>query len=148
MKDDFADFTVIKGNIKCKVKLDRFSEQYKKAQQYLDTQALEDTLRFMPFRTGDLLSRTIQASMPGSGEIIFPGPSSRYLYYGMLMVSPTTGSPWALAGETKILTDRELNFDKSANPQAQPFWFEGSKAANKKEWISGVKKLAGGGKRG
>lgn len=68
-------------------------------------------------------------------EVIYPGPYARYLYYGKLMVDPATGSSYAKKGTIKVLTDKNLVFNKAMHAQAQSHWFEASKAENSEKWI-------------
>lgn len=102
-----------------------------KAEHTVAVQAAKDTSPFVPALTGSLDIRTQVVG----GIIIYPGPESRYLYYGKLMVDPNTGSSYAPEGGTKVLTDKNLVFTKSVHPQAQAFWFEVSKAQNLDKWI-------------
>ena len=60
------------------------------------------------------------------------------------MVDPVTGSPWARAGAKKVVTDRDLVFDKTAHPRATDHWFDAAKEQYVKSWAKGVKKRAGG----
>ena len=64
-----------------------------------------------------------------------PGPYARYLYFGKLMVDPATGSSYAQKGSTKVLTDKNLVFNKAMHGQAQSHWFEASKAENLEKWV-------------
>ena len=84
-------------------------------------------------------------SMQGSGQVIAGAPPyGRFLYEGKVMVDPVTGSPWARAGAKKVVTDRDLVFDKTAHPRATDHWFDAAKTENVKSWAKGVKKRAGG----
>lgn len=51
------------------------------------------------------------------------------------MVDPETGSGYAKKGATKVLTDKDLVFNKAMHAQAQSHWFEASKAENLEKWI-------------
>lgn len=108
----------------------KYDGRNKQAQHILAVQAAKDTEPFTPMQTGDLKNRT----QVNDDSIIYPGPKSRYLYYGKLMVDPNTGSAWAKEGVTKVLTDKNLVFSKEAHSQAQPHWFEASKAQNLEKW--------------
>ena len=101
-----------------------------KAEHAVAVQAARDTDQFVPMLTGSLKNRT----QVDGNTIIYPGPYARYLYYGKLMVSPTTGSAWAQKGETKVLTDKNLVFNTASHADAQAFWFEASKAQNLDKW--------------
>ena len=101
-----------------------------KAERVVAERIREDTSPFVPFRTGSLDQRTrVEGNL-----VIYPGPYARYLYYGKLMVDPTTGSAYAPKGGTKVLTDRDLVFTTDFHPQAQAFWFEASRAQNMDKW--------------
>lgn len=101
-----------------------------RADHILAVQAAKDTEPFVPALTKSLSDRT----KVKDGNIIYPGPYARFLYEGKVMIDPQTGSPWAQAGATKVLTDRNLVFNKTVNSDAQDHWFEASKALNLKRW--------------
>lgn len=102
-----------------------------KAQTAVAIQAQKDTSPYVPALTGSLDQRT----RVDENQIIYPGPYARYLYYGKLMVDPTTGSSYAPKGATKVLTDKNLVFNKAVHSQAQDHWFEASKAENMDKWL-------------
>ena len=99
-------------------------------------QIRKDTAPFVPFRTESLDIRT---RVEGD-TIIYPGPYARFLYYGMVMVDPNTGSPYAPLGQTKVVTDRPLVFTQDFHRQAQSHWFEASKAMNLQRWVQVAQK--------
>jgi len=101
----------------------------------------------MPFRDGNMrnVSAIMSRSMQGSGQVIAGAPPyGRFLYEEKVMVDPVTGSPWARAGAKKVVTDRDLVFDKTAHPRATDHWFDAAKEQYVKSWAKGVKKRAGG----
>lgn len=102
-----------------------------KAAHIVAAQVRKDTSPYVPALTGDLDRRT---RVDGS-RVVYPGPQSRYLYYGRLMVDPSTGSSYAPKGGTKVLTDKDLVFSKEVHGQAQSHWFEASKAENLEKWV-------------
>lgn len=102
-----------------------------KAEHVLAQQVMKDTTPFVPALTGSL---TQHARVIGS-EVIYPGPYARFLYYGKVMVDPATGSTYAPKGGTKVITDRNLVFNRAMHPQAQSHWFEASKAQNMEKWV-------------
>lgn len=51
------------------------------------------------------------------------------------MVDPETGSAYAPKGGTKVVTDKNLVFNKAMHSQAQAYWFEASKAENMDKWL-------------
>lgn len=124
--------------LKFSVKADGFDELHEaiatactKAEHAVALQARKDTAPYVPFLTGSLDQRT----RVDGNEIIYPGPYARFLYYGKVMVDPETGSTYAKKGATKVLTDKNLEFNKAGHNQAQSYWFEASKAENLKKWI-------------
>ena len=102
-----------------------------KAQTVVAIQAQKDTSPYVSALTGSLDKRT----RVEENQIIYPGPYARYLYYGKLMVDPATGSSYAPKGTTKVLTDKNLVFNKAMHSQAQDHWFEASKAENMDKWL-------------
>lgn len=103
----------------------------RKAEHILAEQIRKDTVPFVPALTGSLSIRTYV----DGGTVVYPGPQSRYLYHGKLMVDPETGSSYAPKGAAKALTDKDLVFNRSLHPLAQDHWFEASKAQNLGKWI-------------
>lgn len=102
-----------------------------KAEHAVAIQVQKDTSPYVPALTGSLDQRT---RVEGDA-VIYPGPYARYLYYGKLMVDPETGSSYAQKGATKVLTDKDLVFNKAMHSQAQSHWFDASKAENLEKWI-------------
>ena len=124
--------------LKFRVKADGFDELQEaiaractKAEHIVAIQVRKDTSPYVPFLTGSLDQRT---QVVGD-SVIYPGPYARFLYYGKVMVDPETGSTYAKKGATKVLTDKNLEFNKAGHNQAQSYWFEASKAENLKKWI-------------
>lgn len=110
---------------------EKVSSASDKAAHIVAMQVLKDTSPYVPALTGSLDKRT----RVDGGEIIYPGPYARYLYFGKLMVDPATGSSYAQKGSTKVLTDKNLVFNKAMHGQAQSHWFEASKAENLEKWV-------------
>lgn len=110
---------------------DKLMQSSSKAEHTLAIQIRKDTSPYVPALTGDLDRRT---RVDGS-RIIYPGPESRMLYNGKLMVDPKTGSSYAPKGGTKVVTDKDLVFSKVMHDKAQSHWFEASKAENLEKWV-------------
>lgn len=102
-----------------------------KAAHAVAEQIKSDTEPFVPMRNGYLKNQT---KVVGN-TVVYPDPYARFLYYGKVMVDPQTGSPWASAGATKVVTDRDLVFTTDFHPRAQSHWFEASKAENLDKWV-------------
>ncbi len=105
------------------------------AQAWLDNEVLKDSAPFVPRLTGELEQSGPRGTKVGSGEVVYNSPYARYQYYGKVMIGPAP----------KQLTDRDLVYSRQSHPKAGAFWFERSKAINKKKWVKGVKMLGGGG---
>lgn len=110
---------------------ERLASVSEKAEHTVAIQVKKDTSPYVPLLTGSIDTRT---RVDGS-RIIYPGPYARYLYYGKLMVDPETGSSYARKGTTKVLTDKNLVFNKAMHTEAQSHWFEASKAENLEKWV-------------
>ena len=110
---------------------EKVSSASDKAAHIVAMQVRKDTSPYVPALTGSLDKRT----RVDGGEIIYPGPYARYLYFGKLMVDPATGSSYAQKGSTKVRTDKNLVFNKAMHGQAQSHWFEASKAENLEKWV-------------
>lgn len=115
---------------------EKLKEGCSRAEHIVAVQVQKDTSPYVPFLTGSLDQRT----RVDGNEIIYPGPYARFLYYGKVMVDPETGSTYAKKGATKVLTDKNLEFNKAGHNQAQSYWFEVSKAENLKKWIRAADK--------
>lgn len=143
----FPKWSLVEGDIKVDVNLNRFEKQFQEAQYYLDGQIMNDMVPYMPQRSNALinLTRLNSAAIQGSGKVYAAyAIYGRYQYMGKVMVDPDTGSPWAKPGAKKVVTERPLTY---SNPKATPRWFDTAKEVNGKAWIKGVKRIAGGGKR-
>lgn len=156
----FKGFSVADGDIRVKLDMHRFEEQFRRAQYQLDGAVMNSMVPFMPMITGSFINttRAASAAIQGSGEVYAAyGPQGRFLYEGKTMVSPSTGSTYAKKGEKKVLVSRYggktrakelLTYTKQAHPEAQSHWFDAAKKKDGKKWVRGVKETAGGGKRG
>ena len=143
----FPGFSLVQGDIKVDVSLNRFERQYERAQYYLDSQIMTDMVPYMPHRDGNFVNvtRLQSAALAGSGKVVAAAPPmGRFLYEGKVMVDPVTGSPWARKGAKKVVTERPLTY---SNPKATPHWFDTAKDAHGIAWEKGVKQIAGGGKK-
>lgn len=110
---------------------ERLKAASEKAEHTVAIQVQKDTSPYVPALTGSLDQRT---RVVGS-EVIYPGPYARYLYHGKVMVDPETGSTYAPKGGTKVVTDKNLVFNKAMHSQAQAYWFEAGKAENMDKWL-------------
>lgn len=98
----------------------RFEPRYRRAQQYLDNEVLKDCTPYVPMNTGALMRSGINATVIGSGEVVWNAPHASRCYYG------------------------HMNFQKTKHPLACRQWFEVSKGVNKDKWISGTEEVVKG----
>lgn len=135
-------------DIEFKVDLSRFEKQFRDAQYTLDSMVMTSMEPYMPHRTGTFINVTkaMSAAIAGSGTVIAAAPPfGRFLYEGKVMVDPETNSPWARPGAKKIVTERNLDYDKSHHPKVTDHWFDVAKKNHGDSWVKAVKKIAGGG---
>ena len=144
----FPSFSIVNGDVQIKVNLSRFERQFREAQYALDSAIMTSMVPFMPMETGNFIQRTrmISASMAGTGTVCAAaGPFGRFLYEGLVMVDPVTGSAWAREAAEKVVTSKAIDYFKGENPAVTDHWFDAAKKADLKDWVSLVKKTAGGG---
>lgn len=98
-------------------------------QRYLTTVIKNRMIRYMPFRTGAMATKL--TFVKSSTEIEVSAPYATYQYYDKVMVDAETGKGPALIpgvgyrykrGATLKATNRDLQYDKTKNPRAGPFW--------------------------
>ena len=97
---------------------------------------LDDMNEYVPEDQGQLIDSSATHSDVLHGELVWATPYARYLYHGVLMVDPKTGSAWAREGQTKVKVSPEvqLKFDKLKNPKAGSHWCERAYADKHEEW--------------
>lgn len=96
--------------------------------------------RYMPFVSGVTYKITVAQTDIHKPEIVTDTPYAKYLFYGKVMVDPKTGAAGFMTPEgwrsrkgcVKVLTDRNLQFDRTKNPQAGPRWDRALSAAEGK----------------
>ena len=99
-------------------------------------QALADCNEYVPDDQDALVNSSNIHSDLLHGKLVWATPYARYLYHGVLMVDPKTGSAWAREGQTKVKVSPEvqLKFDKRKNPKAGSHWCERAQADHGEEW--------------
>lgn len=86
--------------------------------------------KYMPYRSGATIKLMIVQSPVDEPFIHVDVPFARVLYYGKVMVDPVTHAAGFLTphgwrsrkGVPKVASDRDIEYDKTKNPQAGPFW--------------------------
>lgn len=110
-------------------------------QTFIDNEVIKHMGKYTPAQSKLLMNLPRMQTKIGSGEIIQKAPYARYQYYGKLMVSSITGSAFS-HGESKVLTDIDLEYSTAVNPMAGSFWFEHMKADKKDAILRGAKKIS------
>ncbi len=97
---------------------------------------LDDINEYVPDDQGQLIASSETHSDIEHGTLVWATPYARYLYHGVLMVDPATGSAYAREGQTKVVASPEvqLKFDKHTNPKAGSHWCERAYADKHEEW--------------
>lgn len=97
---------------------------------------LDDINEYVPDDQGQLIDSSATHSDVLHGALVWATPYARYLYHGVLMVDPKTGSAYAREGQTKVVASPEvqLKFDKGKSPKAGSHWCERAYADKHDEW--------------
>ena len=133
MKAEFKELNKLLAN--------RGLEEKGKVQKYVDNAVIRYCSPYVPMSAaqGGTLKDSAKAL---GGRVEYQAPYAKFLYYGKVMVSPATGSPWARKGERKVLTDRDMVYN--GGPQRGPYWFEQMKANHGKAIAAEAAAVAGG----
>lgn len=86
--------------------------------------------KYMPYRSGYMIKRMIAATDIRKPQIVVPGPEARMLYHGKVMVDPKTGAAGFLTedgwksrrGVPKVVSNRDIQYTKTKNPEAGPYY--------------------------
>lgn len=115
-----------------------------KVQKYIDQFVLEQSEPYMPHKTGNLVTSGTNATKIGSGQVIWNSPYAHYMYEGLLMISPSTGSSWAKKDEQKVYKEppTKLNYHSGGNRKEK--WFDRMMIDKKEELIKGCQKIVNG----
>lgn len=92
------------------------------AQQFHTQNVLRRIKKYMPFRTGATYKITAIQTDIRKPEIVTDVPYGKYLFYGKVMEGKAP----------KTVTDRPLDYTRTKNPQAGPFWDRALSAAEGK----------------
>ena len=118
------------------------TESFSETQKFIDSECIRLMVPYTPMRNGALDKAATLGTKIGSGEIHYIIPHARYQYYGKLMVSSITGSAFAARGESKVLTEKDLVYNKARHPLAQRLWFETMKHNHKEQILRGAAAIA------
>lgn len=99
-------------------------------QRFHTANVLRRIQKYMPYRTGATIHLMVAQSPVSDPYIHVNVPYARMLYYGKVMVDPKTGAAGFLTengwrsrkGVPKVRSGRDIQYDKTKNPRAGPFW--------------------------
>ena len=100
------------------------------AQAFHTMNVLRRIKKYMPFLSGSLYKMTQIQTDIRKPEIITDAPQAEFLYHGKVMIDPKinaagfmTSEGWrSRKGSTKVVTSRNLEYTKTKNPAAGPYW--------------------------
>lgn len=99
-------------------------------QRFHTANVLRRIQKYMPYRTGATIHLMIIQSPVNKPFIHVNAPYARMRYHGKVMVDPKTGAAGFLTsngwrsrrGVDKVASGRDIQYDRSKNPRAGPFW--------------------------
>lgn len=117
-------------------------------QQFHTANVLRRIKRYMPFVTGATYKITAIQTVISKPEIVTDVPYGKYLFYGKVMVDPKinaagfmTPEGWrSRKGSVKVLTSRNLKYNRTKNPQAGPHWDRTLSAAEGKAMAEDIQR--------
>lgn len=125
--------THVKFNLaSIKRKLDVIDDETRLFAQNMFYKAMDG---YIPFETG-MLQRSVDITPEG---VRFFAPYAQYLYFGKLMVSPTTRSAWAKKDERKVLTNVNLKYSLTVKPLACADWGHAAMLAKRDEIVKSIR---------
>ena len=109
-------------------------------QQFHTANVLRRIKRYMPFVTGAIYKITVVQTVIAKPEIVTDVPYGKYLFYGKKMIDPKIGASGFMTpegwrsrrGSVKVLTDENLNYNRTKNPAAGARWDRSLSAAEGK----------------
>lgn len=138
------------GRINIQISSDRIMRNVLKAQEYLDQQVLNDCEQYIPYRNDGLRESGNTNTVVGSGVVQWKTPYAHYQYEGIKYVDPVSHASQSYVPNVGYRSRQYVRKVPSGEPLQYhtegtgDHWFETAKAANGKEWIQNVKKIAGG----
>lgn len=81
-------------------------------QQFHTSNVLRRIVKYMPYRTGATIKLTVAQSPIHQTYIVTDAPYGKYLYHGKVMVGCAP----------KKVTEKDLEYTKTKNPDAGPYW--------------------------
>lgn len=145
-----VDYSYNNGSIKIKISGRRIQQNLVRAQKYLDRAVINDTNKYVPYRSGVLRLSAKNNTVIGSGEVKWCTPYAHYQHEGTVYVDSVTGvAAFYIEGVgfrsrkdvPKVPSNRALRY---YTPGTGAHFFEKAKRIHGKTWVKKVKKIAGG----
>lgn len=100
------------------------------AQRFHTANVLRRIKRYMPFVSGMTYKVTVVQTNINKPEIVTDTPYAQYIFRGKKMVDPVTGAAGFMTpegwrsrkGVPKVLTNEDLEYNRTKNPRAGPRW--------------------------
>lgn len=130
--------TIVRINSSSEVLRDHGLDRGGDAQKFWTVTVMRHMQRRMPYRSGLMIKRMLAATDLSKPLIVIPGPEVRMLYHGKVMVDPQTGAAGFLTadgwksrkGVKKSISNRDIEYTTTKNPEAGPYWDRRTKAAD------------------
>lgn len=130
--------TTVRINPASRVLSDHGLDRGGDVQKFWTVTVMRRMQRRMPYRSGLMIKRMIAATDLSKPLIVIPGPEVRMLYHGKVMVDPKTGAAGFLTadgwksrkGVKKSISNRDIEYTTTKNPEAGPYWDRRTKAAD------------------
>lgn len=125
-----------------------------RVQMVIDKDVIDYSIPYCPFDTGTLARSPYAATIIGSGEVVYPGPSAHYLYIGEIygpnipVFEDDSGVPtrfFSPPGQEKHPTGRAIEYATDINPLAGSHWVERMAADRLQDIIKEAQSIAGTG---
>lgn len=117
-------------------------------QQFHTANVLRRIKKYMPFLSGAMYKITQLQTVISKPEIVTDVPQGKYQFYGKVMIDPKINAAGFMTPEgwrsrknsIKVITDRNLEFTKTKNPEAGPRWDKALSAAEGKAMVADLQR--------
>lgn len=92
-----------------------------KVQAFLDKRVVDNLQKYVSLKSSTQMKSIKTSTILGSGKVIINVPYARFQAEGKVMIGVKSHSPWARAGERKIVTDKKLKYHSDRLRGAHPF---------------------------
>lgn len=119
------------------------------AQKFHTANVLKRIKRYMPFVSGMTYKVTVAQTDISRPYIITDTPYAKYLFYGKVMIDPKLGAAGFMTPEgwrsrkgcVKVLTGRNLQYNRAKNPNAGPRWDRALVAAEGQAMVADLQRF-------